>query len=129
MIMRWKKLASKLQIIGNTPDKTKDVKDTIQYLENIVINKDTLKTINTTELVQQINRLLQYIEILSLYKKPSIRLIKFYKATLKELNNPYLKPHKRKEINMRKEILEELLSKSQFNDFKIERKDYWENYE
>ena len=37
MIMRWKKLASKLQIIGNTPDKTKDVKDTIQYLENIVI--------------------------------------------------------------------------------------------
>ena len=79
MIMRWKKLASKLQIIGNTPDKTKDVKDTIQYLENIVINKDTLKTINTTELVQQINRLLQYIEVLSLYKKPSIRLIKIYK--------------------------------------------------
>lgn len=127
--MRWKKLASKLQIIGNTPDKTKDVKDTIQYLENIVINKDTLKTINTTELVQQINRLLQYIEVLSLYKKPSIRLIKIYKETIKALNDPYLKPHKRNELNARKEILEELLSKSQFNDFKVERKDYWENYE
>lgn len=127
--MRWRKLASKLQIIGNTPEKTKDVKDTIKYLEDIVINKDTLKNINTTKLVQQINRLLQYVEVLSLYKKPSIRLIKAYKETLKELNDPYLKPHRRKEINARKEILEELLSKSQFNDFKIERKDYWENYE
>lgn len=122
-------MASKLQIIGNTPEKTKDVKDTIKYLENIVINKDTLSTINTTELVQQINRLLQYVEILSLYKKPAIRLIKTYKEILKELNDPYLKPHKRKEAIIRKEILEELLAKSQFNDFKVERKDYWENYE
>ena len=81
--IKSKKLVSNLRIIGDTPEMTEDIKKTIDYLENVVINKQTLSQLNTGELVRQINRLIQYVEILSIYKKPTFNLIKTYEETIK----------------------------------------------
>lgn len=127
--MRWKKLASKLKIIDNTPEKTKDIQKTIKYLEDIVINKETLKDINTVELVKQINRLIQYIEVLSEYKKPAINLLNEYQRTVNAINNPLIDPKKKKKFISRKKVLDYLISKSQIKEIQIKGKEFWEKYE
>lgn len=127
--MRWRKLGSKLKIIDNNPEKTKDIKDTIKYLENIVINKETLKEINSAELVKQINRLLQYIEVLLTYKKPMIRLLNEYQKIIDKCNNPILDDKQKKQYLKKKKAFEELISKSQIRNIQIKGKEYWEEYE
>jgi hypothetical protein len=122
-------LATKLKIIDNTPEKTKDIKKTIKYLENIVINKETLKEINTAELVKQINRLIQYVEVLSEYKKPTIKLLNEYQKTVNACNNPNINPKAKKVFIKRKKILEYFISKSQIHDIQIKGKEFWEDYE
>lgn len=124
-----KKLDSSLQIIGDTPEMTEDIKKTIEYLENIVINKQTLAQLNTGELVRQINRLIQYVEVLSIYKRPTFNLIKMYEETSAKCRNEFLPKKKQQILQQKKEILEELIDDSQLNNSKINRKDYWENYE
>lgn len=127
--IKSKKLVSNLRIIGDTPEMTEDIKKTIDYLENVVINKQTLSQLNTGELVRQINRLIQYVEILSIYKKPTFNLIKTYEETIKKCSNEFLPKKKQQELQQKKAILEELISDSQISNTKINRKDYWENYE
>lgn len=124
-----KKSVSSLQIIGDTPEMTEDIKETIDYLENIVINKQTLAQLNTGELVRQINRLIQYVEVLSIYKKPTFNLIKAYEETVNQCRNEFLPKKKQQVLQQKKEILEELIGDSQISNTKINRKDYWENYE
>lgn len=124
-----KKSASSIQIIGNTPEMTDDIKETITYLENIVINKQTIGQLNTGELVRQINRLIQYVEVLSMYKKPTFNLIKTYEEVTKKCMNEFLPKKTQQMLQQKKEILEELIGDSQIDNSKIQRKDYWENYE
>lgn len=127
--IKSKKSASNLQIIGDTPEMTEDIKETIDYLENVVINKQTLAQLNTGELVRQINRLIQYVEVLSIYKKPTFNLIKIYEETVNKCRNEFLPKKKQQVLQQKKEILEELIDDSQISNTKINRKDYWENYE
>lgn len=124
-----KKSVSSIQIIGNTPEMTDDIKETITYLENIVINKQTIGQLNTGELVRQINRLIQYVEVLSIYKKPTFNLIKTYEEVTKKCMNGFLPKKTQQMLQQKKEILEELIGDSQIDNSKIQRKDYWENYE
>lgn len=122
-------MGSKLKIIDNDPGKTKDIENTIDYLENIVINRETLKKINTVELVKQINRLLQYVEVLLTYKKPVINLLNEYQRTIDACNNPLIDPKKKKQIIQRKKAFDYIISKSQIKNIQIKGKEYWENYE
>ena len=120
---------SKLKIIGEKPEITKDVKKVINYLENIIINKDTLQEINTAELVNNINILLQCVEIYAEYKKPVMRLIDEYNKTLDMLTREKLSKTAYQNYSTRKQILEELLINVRLEDLKIKRKDYWQDYE
>lgn len=122
-------MASKFRIVGNEEKITKDVKDVINYLENIVINKDTLQEINTAELVDNINKAVQCVEVLSEYKKPVLRLINAYNRTIETLNSPNLTEIARQNILARKIVLEELLMDAKLEEIQITRKDYWKNYE
>lgn len=124
-----KKSVSSIQIIGDTPEMTDDIKETIEYLENIIINKQTIGQLNTGELVRQINRLIQYVEVLSIYKKPTFNLIKTYEEVTKKCMNEFLPKKTQQILQQKKEILEELIGDSQISNSKIQRKDYWENYE
>lgn len=117
------------QIIGNTPDMTADVKKIVDYLENIIINKQTLQTINTTELVQQINLMLQTVEVLHIYKKPVLNMFKLYENISEQARNEYMPQKRHKELLLKKKILEEIMSELQLDNTKIERKDYWVDYE
>lgn len=120
---------SKLKIIGEKPEITKDIKKVINYLENIIINKDTLQEINTAELVNNINILLQCVEIYAEYKKPVMRLIDEYNKTLDMLTREKLSKTAYQNYSTRKQILEELLINVRLEDLKIKRKDYWQDYE
>lgn len=122
-----KKLASRLQIIGETPLMTKDLKEIIKYLEEIVINKDTLQTLNTGELVMNINKLIQCVEVLSIYKQPMINLLTEYNHVTSVIENGYI--GKSNKIYKEKEIIENLLSKIHIENPKILRKEYWVDYE
>lgn len=124
-----KRSASKLSIIGNTPEMTKDIKKTISYLENIVINKDTLQDMDTAKLVTEINKLIQYVEVLSIYKKPTFRLIQEYNNVVRQCSGGYLPTQKLKLLELKKQILEELIQVSQLDNVQIEGKDYWSKYE
>lgn len=117
------------QIIGNTPDMTADVKKIVDYLENIIINKQTLQTINTTELVQQINLMLQTVEVLHIYKKPVLNMFKLYENISEQARNEYMPQKRHKELLLKKKMLEEIMSELQLDNTKIERKDYWVDYE
>ena len=117
------------QIIGNTPDMTTDVKKIVDYLENIIINKQTLQTINTTELVQQINLMLQTVEVLHIYKKPVLNMFKLYENISEQARNEYMPQKRHKELLLKKKMLEEIMSELQLDNTKIERKDYWVDYE
>ena len=120
---------SKLKIIGNTPKQTKDIKDTITYLENIVINKETLKKLDTAKLVREINRLIQYVEILSEYKKPAISILNEYQRVIDLCNSPFIKEVERKKMRSTKQILDRIVSEAQFDSINIVEKEYWEKYE
>ena len=122
-------MGSKFKIVGDSPETTKDVKNVIKYLENVVINKDTLQTMNTTELVENINKLLQCVEVFQEYKKPILKLIKDYQDTSEILRTTNLSSNARRKIKCRKEVLEELLTSAKLNEIQITRKDYWEDYE
>lgn len=108
---------------------TADVKKIVDYLENIIINKQTLQTINTTELVQQINLMLQTVEVLHIYKKPVLNMFKLYENISEQARNEYMPQKRHGELLLKKKILEEIMSELQLDNTKIERKDYWVDYE
>lgn len=117
------------QIIGDTPDMTVDVKRVVAYLENVIINKQTLQTLNTTELVQQINLMLQTVEVLHIYKEPVLNMFKLYENISEQAQNKYMPQKRHEELLLKKKILEEIMSELQLDNTKIERKDYWVDYE
>lgn len=124
-----KKSDSKLVIVGNTPNQTQDIKDTIEYLENIVINKDTIGELDTYKLITEINKLIQYVEVLSVFKKPTMRLFNRYKKALRLLKNNSISPGKRTELKKEIEILDLILKDCVDEDIDVTRKEYWQDYE
>ena len=122
-----KSKSSVFKIISASPYVTEDLAQTIKYLENVVINEHTIKTLNLTELVQNINRLLQAVMVLSVYKKPCIKLVNKYQKQIRKVNSLPIKGKGKEMITL--EILEELLHETGLQNIKIERKDYWEDYE
>ena len=106
---------------------TKDLKKIIKYLEDIVINKDTLPTINTGELVMNINKLLQCVEVLSIYKQPMINLLNEYEQ-LGELLS-HANPSESEALNERKQVIEDVISSIHLENPQILRKEYWVDYE
>lgn len=124
-----KKSDSKLLIVGNTPNQTQDIKDTIEYLENIVINKDTIGELDTYKLITEINKLIQYVEVLSVFKKPAMRLFNRYKKALRLMKNNSISSEKRKELKKEIEILNLILKDCVDEDIDVTRKEYWQDYE
>ena len=124
-----KKSDSKLVIVGNTPNQTQDIKDTIEYLENIVINKDTIGELDTYKLITEINKLIQYVEVLSVFKKPAMRLFNRYKKVLRLIKNNSISSEKRKELKKEIEILDLILKDCVNEDVDVTRKEYWQDYE
>lgn len=124
-----KKSDSKLVIVGNTPNQTQDIKDTIEYLENIVINKDTIGELDTYKLITEINKLIQYVEVLSVFKKPTMRLFNRYKKALRLIKNNSISSEKRKELKKEIEILDLILKDCVDEDIDVTRKEYWQDYE
>ena len=124
-----KKSDSKLVIVGNTPNQTQDIKDTIEYLENIVINKDTIGELDTYKLITEINKLIQYVEVLSVFKKPTMRLFNRYKKALRLLKNNSISSEKRTELKKEIEILDLILKDCVDEDIDVTRKEYWQDYE
>lgn len=122
-----KSKSSVFRIISGSPYVTEDLAQTIKYLENVVINEHTIKTLDLTELVQNINRLLQATMVLSVFKKPCLKLVNKYQKQIRKVNSLPIKS-KGKEI-LTLEILEELLHETGLQNIQIERKDYWEDYE
>lgn len=123
-----KGLGKRLKIIGDTPEMTKDIKDTIEYLENLVINKETIKNINYGELVKQINRLIQYVEVLSVYKKPFFHLIDAYNNACLILKSNKVSLTIRKYNQLKRDIIFESLQDMEVQNI-LNRKDFWEDYE
>ena len=107
---------------------TKDIKDTIEYLENLVINKETIKNINYGELVKQINRLIQYVEVLSVYKKPFFHLIDAYNNACLMLKSNKASLTIRKYNQLKRDIIFESLQDMEVQNI-LNRKDFWEDYE
>ena len=124
-----KKSDSKLVIVGNTPNQTQYIKDTIEYLENIVINKDTIGELDTYKLITEINKLIQYVEVLSVFKKPAVRLFNRYKKALRLMKNNSISSEKRKELKKEIEILDLILKDCVNEDVDVTRKEYWQDYE
>jgi len=124
-----KKSDSKLLIVGNTPNQTQDIKDTIEYLENIVINKDTIGELDTYKLITEINKLIQYVEVLSVFKKPAMRLFNRYKKALRLIKNNSISSEKRTELKKEIEILNLILKDCVDEDIDVTRKEYWQDYE
>ena len=124
-----KKSDSKLVIVGNTPNQTQYIKDTIEYLENIVINKDTIGELDTYKLLTEINKLIQYVEVLSVFKKPAMRLFNRYKKALRLMKNNSISSEKRKELKKEIEILDLILKDCVNEDVDVTRKEYWQDYE
>ena len=124
-----KKSDSKLVIVGNTPNQTQYIKDTIEYLENIVINKDTIGELDTYKLITEINKLIQYVEVLSVFKKPAMRLFNRYKKALRLMKNNSISSEKRKELKKEIEILDLILKDCVNEDVDVTRKEYWQDYE
>lgn len=123
--MKSKTLAFK--IIDNSPYVTEDVAKTIKYLEDIVINEHTLKKLNTGELVQNINRLLQTTMVLSVYKKPCLRMVNLYQKLIDKQNSPLGSLSRKEHLTL--ELIEELIADTGLDKIKFDRKDYWEDYE
>lgn len=124
-----KKLESKIKIVGDTPEMTDDIKQTISYLDNIIINKETLKEIDTAKLVSEINKLIQYVEVLSIYKKPTFRLIETYNSVVEQCANNLVPPDALQFLQLKKKVLEELLRDSQLGDVTFDKKDTWRKFE
>lgn len=124
-----KRLETKIKIVGDTPEMTDDIKQTIDYLDNIIINKDTLQNIDTARLVDEINKLIQYVEILSIYKKPTFRLIETYNKVAEQCANNLLPPDALQFLQLKKKVLEELLRDSQLGDVTFDKKDTWRKFE
>ena len=121
-----KSKSSVFRIISGSPYVTEDLAQTIKYLENVVINEHTIKTLDLTDLVQNINRLLQATMVLSVFKKPCLKLVNKYQKQQEKINS-LLSNSKKDTLTL--EILEELLDETGLQNIKIERKDYWEDYE
>ena len=121
-----KSKSSVFRIISGSPYVTEDLAQTIKYLENVVINEHTIKTLDLTELVQNINRLLQATMVLSVFKKPCLKLVNKYQKQQEKINS-LLSNSKKDTLTL--EILEDLLYETGLNNIQIERKDYWEDYE
>lgn len=121
-----KSKSSVFRIISGSPYVTEDLAQTIKYLENVVINEHTIKTLDLTELVQNINRLLQATMVLSVFKKPCLKLVNRYQKQQEKINS-LLSNSKKDTLTL--EILEDLLYETGLNNIQIERKDYWEDYE
>lgn len=124
-----KKSASKLQIIGDTPEMTDDIKATIDYLENIIINKDTLQTLDAAKLVLEINSLIQYVEVLSIYKRPVHKLFELYEDTIARSKSMAISAQRKHYLQQKKSVIEEVLGTLKLNEAKVNRKEYFEDYE
>ena len=123
-----KNLGKRLKIIGDTPEMTKDIKDTIKYLENLVINKETIAEIDCVELVTQINRLIQYVQVLSMYKKPFFNLIEAYNNACLMTKSNKASLEVRKYNQLKRDIIFRVLKDLDINNI-LNRKDFWEDYE
>ena len=107
---------------------TKDIKDTIKYLENLVINKETIAEIDCVELVTQINRLIKYVQVLSMYKKPFFNLIEAYNNACLMTKSNKASLEVRKYNQLKRDIIFRVLKDLDINNI-LNRKDFWEDYE
>ena len=126
-VMKSKKSA-RLKIIGDSPEMTDDIKKTISYLENIVLNKETAGKIDYGELVVQINRLIQYVQVLSIYKKPFFNLIKAYNNACLITKSHTASLSVRRYNQVKRDVIYNALNELDIQNV-LERKDFWEDYE
>lgn len=126
-VMKSKK-SVRLKIIGDSPEMTDDIKETISYLENIVINKETIKKIDSAELVKQINRLIQYVQVLSIYKKPFFNLIKAYNNACMLIKSHTASLSVRRYNQIKRDVIFNALNEVDIQNM-LERKEFWEDYE
>ena len=126
-VMKSKKSA-RLKIIGDSPEMTDDIKKTISYLENIVLNKETASKIDYGELVTQINRLIQYVQVLSIYKKPFFNLIKAYNNACLMTKSYKASLSVRRYNQIKRDVIYNALNELDIQNI-LERKDFWEDYE
>lgn len=122
------KKSVRLKIIGDSPEMTEDIKNTISYLENIVINDKTIQNLDYVELVKQINRLIQYVQVLSIYKKPFFNLIKAYNNACMLVKSHNASLSVRRYNQIKRDVIFNALKEIEIQNI-LERKEYWEDYE